>query len=98
MNKKISSKKIEKVLKDALIKRAMGYESKETIEEYVSQEDELTLTKRKVTTKYVPPDTSALKALFELSNGGDELDLSNLTDEQLEEERIKIINTLKGED
>lgn len=98
MSKKITSKKIEKVLKDALIKRAMGYESKETVEEYVSQDDSLTLTKRKVTIKQVPPDTSALKALFDLAVENDETDsLSRLTDEELEEEKNKILNLLKGE-
>ena len=96
---KIKSKKMEKAIQEALLKRAMGYESKETVEEYVSQEDNLTLTKRKITIKQIPPDATALKALLNLTTeNGEENSLSDLTDEQLEEEKLKIINQLKGED
>ena len=96
--KKIKSKKMEKALQDALVKKAIGYESRETVEEYVSNEDVLTLTKRKVTIKQVPPDATALKTLLNLTNEKDtENELSELSDEELEEEKQRIINLLKGE-
>ncbi len=92
------TKKMEKAIKDALIKRAMGYESKETVEEYVSNEDSLTLTKRKVTIKQVPPDTSALKTLYGLIDASEKDNtILDLTDDELEEEKQKILDMLKGE-
>ena len=45
-----------------LLKRAKGYSYKEVQEEYAVKEDgEIALTKRKVTEKYCPPDSGALK-------------------------------------
>ena len=94
----LNNKKITSALQDALLKKAMGYDSSETVEEYSSTDNELTLTKKKVTTKHIPPDTSALKALLELC-GIQTADnpLANLTDQQLEEEKQKILKQLKGE-
>ena len=93
---KFKTKKMEKAIHDALIMRAMGYESTETVEEYVSQEDNLTLTKRKVTKKQVPPDTSALKTLYNIIQDNPKDTLEDLTDEELEEEKNKILEMLKG--
>ena len=52
--------------KDALIKKALGYDAVEVVEEYVScDEGEIKLSKKKVTKKNVPPDLSAIKILME---------------------------------
>ena len=64
-NKKKPSSK-EKI-KEALLKKALGYDCTETVEEYVSEEGEIRLTKKKITKKNVPPDMSALKILLEES-------------------------------
>lgn len=96
-NKKMNSKKLTSALKEVLLKKAMGYTSSETIEEYLSNENQLTLTKRKVTTKEIPPDPTALKTLLEICSEQPESSLANLTDDQLEEEKQKIIEKLKGE-
>ncbi|MBE5738277.1 MAG: hypothetical protein E7354_00880 [Clostridiales bacterium] len=85
---KVSSKKIEK----ALLDKALGYETKEVIEEYGLSGDEFVLQKRKTSTKTYPPDLSALQILLDRK---EETDLFNLTDEQLEEEKIKLLNLLK---
>ena len=50
---------------DALTKKALGYTSEEVTEEYQEGDGEITLTKRKVIKKEVPPDMTALKILLE---------------------------------
>lgn len=75
---------------EAVIKRAVGYEAKETVEEYQIVDGSLELVKRRITTKDVPPDISAAKLIF------DDGDYSELTDEQLEEEKFRLLNELKN--
>lgn len=74
--------KIEK----ALLKKAFGYNYKEVIEEYSVDEDGQKLTKRKVTTKNVPPDISAVKFLLEELNQNSDIDYCDLTDDELKAE------------
>lgn len=78
-------------LKKALIKRAMGFDAKEVIEEYVGEEDGVKLTKKKVTYKFIPPDVTALKLLIE----GEEKDLSTLSDEELIREKERLLKSLR---
>ena len=40
-------------IKKALLKRAMGFDAKEVIEEYVGEDDGVKLTKKKVTYKFL---------------------------------------------
>lgn len=93
----LKNKKITSALQDALLKKAMGYDSSETVEEYSKDDNQLTLTKKKVTTKHFPPDTTALKALMELCGVQQEKSVTELTDEQLEQEKQEILKQLKGE-
>lgn len=79
---------------NAVFKRACGYEAKETVEEYAAVDGSFELVKRKVTVKDVPPDMTAAKMLF------DSVGVSELTDEQLEKEKIRLLrelNTIQGE-
>ena len=46
---------------DAVIKRAKGYEARETVEEYAVVDGALELVKKRVTVKDVPPDMTAAK-------------------------------------
>ena len=90
-----SKKKIfdEQDLKQALIKKALGYDAKEVVEEYAqTEEGEVRLTKRKVTTKSVPPDVSALKILIE---GEGLKPVSQMTDEELEREKQRLLKLLE---
>ena len=52
-------------IKDALRRRAVGFETDEVVEEYSVSDGEPVLVKRKVTKKAVPPDISAAKLLLE---------------------------------
>ena len=82
----------EKV-KKALLKRAVGYEAQEVTEEYTDDgEGGVKMVKRKVVSKNVPPDVSAVKLLVELSG---EEDVKNLSDEELENEKLRLLKLLK---
>lgn len=79
-------------IKKALIKCAVGFDTSEIVEEYTVDEGELKLVKRKVTRRDVPPDIKAVKMLLD-----GEADASQMSDEELEERREKLIAMLKEE-
>lgn len=79
-------------IKKALIKCAVGFDTSEIVEEYTVDEGELKLVKRKVTKRDVPPDIKAVKMLLD-----GEADASQMSDEELEERREKLIAILKEE-
>ena len=76
-------------LKKALIKCAVGFDTSEVVEEYAADGDELKLVKRKVTRRDVPPDIKAVKMLLDGEAG-----VAELSDEELEERRQKLIEML----
>lgn len=80
----------------ALIKKAVGFSSKEVIEEYSVSDGQMVLTKKKVTKKPIPPDIGAVKILLSLYST-EELDLSKLTEEELIIERDKLLKILEEE-
>ena len=83
----------EQDLKQALIKKALGYDAMEVVEEYAQgDEGDVRLTKRKVTKKSVPPDVSALKILIE---GEGLKPISQMTDEELEREKQRLLRLLE---
>lgn len=82
-----------KKIKDALISKALGYTTQEVTEEYGFTGDEFVLQKRKTSTKSYPPDLTALQMLLVKEDGGDELE--KLTDEELQKEKIRLLNILK---
>ncbi len=77
-------------MKRALLKCATGFSSAETVEEYiVTEEGEQRLVKKKITSRDIPPDIKAVKLL--LDGESDE----NFTDEELEEEKQRLLKLLK---
>lgn len=90
MEKNKNKKKLEK----ALLEKALGYTTQEVVEEYGMSGDEFVLQKRKTSTKSYPPDLSALQLLLEESGEvkNKYLELSN---EELEKEKIRLIKLLK---
>lgn len=89
---KKNNKNYKTDLENALIKKALGYDATEVVEEYSSDnEGEIRLLKKKITTKNVPPDMTALK--FLLDEG--EKDLTKMTDEELFNEKVRLLNILK---
>ena len=82
-----------KKIKDALISKELGYTTQEVTEEYGFTGDDFVLQKRKTSTKSYPPDLTALQMLLVKEDGGDELE--KLTDEELQKEKIRLLNILK---
>lgn len=74
--------KNDDVYVDALKKKAEG----EISEEYSSDGDgNLVLVKRKVNSKYYPPDTAAIKSVLDMDG------LETLSDEELENEKRRLL-------
>ncbi len=88
VQRKRRRKYVEKELMDALYKKAVGYETSEIVEEYNDVGD---IVKRKVSTKYIPPDVTALKIYVEESDRGD---LVRLDDEELIKEKERLLKLL----
>lgn len=79
-------------IKKALVKKALGYDAKEVVEEYVSEEEGgVKLNKKKITIKNIPPDLTALKLLMD----GEVRELSDYSDEELEKEKQRLLTLLK---
>lgn len=93
--KKSNGRSEREKLHDALLKKAVGYDATETVEEYVLSGDdgEVKLSKKKVTKKKVPPDMTAIKILMaeELKN------VADMTDEELKEEKERLLKLLAEE-
>ena len=92
MREKIKKTKTLSDLKDVLVRKALGYDVKEVVEEYVADEGgEIKLSKKKVTKKNVPPDLTALKILLD----GEEKSVKSMSDEELQKEKERLLNLLK---
>ena len=64
-NRDFMNTKQQKKVEDALIKKAVGYEVEELVEEFsVDDTQKPTLVKKKRSTKHFPPDISAIKILL----------------------------------
>ena len=79
-------------LKDALVRRALGYDTEEIVEEYREEEGEPLLIKRKVTKKSVHPDLAAIRLLLEER---EETPVPEMTDEELAAEKARLMAQLK---
>lgn len=75
-----------------LLKKAKGYIFREKTEEFNVADGETVLTKKKVVTKRVHPDVSAVRALLQLSE--EDLEVSKMTDEQLQVEKLRLLQLL----
>ena len=51
-------------LTKAVLSKAIGCKTCEVIEEYAKEDGDITLVKKKITTKYLPPDMMAVKTLM----------------------------------
>ncbi len=80
-----------------LLKKAVGYSVKETVTEYVVEEDGTRRAVREKTQKkYVPPDIAALKTYLELIESKQRGELSAMSDEALEAERLRLLKELEA--
>lgn len=85
---------MKKNLLEVLLAKAKGYTVEEVTSEYVIEPDgSKRLVKEKVQTKHYPPDNTALKSYLEHCGGEGRYD--NYTDEELEQEKLRLIEKLK---
>lgn len=82
----------KQLLISILLKKAKGYSYREKTDEYVVTDGKKQLVKSKVVTKRVQPDVNAIKALITLTD--DSQDVTKLTDEQLQVEKLRLIRLL----
>ena len=82
----------KQLLTKILLKKAKGYTVHEKTEEFVAVNGQVQLSKRKITTKKVPPDVNAIKALLQLTE--EQLDVCKMTDEQLAVEKLRLLKLL----
>lgn len=82
----------KQLLTEILLKKAKGYSFKEKTEEFTVADGKVTLVKKKVVTKRMQPDVAAIKALLQLSE--DNLEVSQMTDEQLQVEKLRLLQLL----
>ena len=89
----------EEKLKKALLRKALGYDAKETVEEFsVDAKGLKKLSKQKITKKHFAPDLTALKILIEQFYPNVNLKISNMTEEELLAEKQRILQLLKEEE
>ena len=78
---------------DQLLKKAEGYEQVEETTEYViDEEGNKRAVKEKRQVKKVPPDVTAIKLYLEQKERA--IDLSALSDEELEREKVRLLGAL----
>lgn len=78
----------------AMSKKAAGYTTEESVEEYALVDGEMTLVKRRISEKEVPPDVSAARFILEFMSD----DAETLTEEQVRSEKMRLIKILLGEE
>ena len=86
----------KQLLTKILLKKAKGYAYREKTDEYVVVDGEKKLVKSKVVTKRVQPDVNAIRALITLTDNS--ADVTKLTDEQLQVEKLRLIQLLSTMD
>ena len=79
------------LLVSVLLKKAKGYLYREKTDEYNVVDGKKQLVKSKVVTKRMQPDVSAVKLLLQLDVG---CDVSELSDDQLRAEKLRLIALL----
>lgn len=90
----MEDKTIEKIQR-ALLKRALGYDTSETVEEYALNGEDMTVVRKKITTKNMAPDITAAKILLEKAEEDKKNGYLDMTDEQLESEKNRLLALLK---
>ena len=87
----MENEKWKQKVSEAILKIAKGCSVAEVVEEYAEVDGQMKLTKRKKTKKEIPPDIKALQLLLE---GTGAENLRALSDEELEEEKTRLLSTL----
>jgi len=87
----------EDKIKKALLKKALGYNADEIVEEYAVDNGEQILLKKKITKKHYSPDINAVKVLLTKYYKTYEEKIALMSDDELFEEEKRLLNLLKEE-
>lgn len=88
----------EKKINKAVYKKAIGYETKEVVEEYlVDESGGCVLNKKKVTKKHISPDLTAAKLLLEKYSDMTNEEIKNMTEEELYKKKLELLELLGKE-
>lgn len=82
-------------LDEALFSRAIGFSKDEVSEEYNMVEDKLMLTKKKLNSKYYPPELKAIEMIMERYELSSDKRYDDYTLEELTKEKERLIKLLK---
>jgi len=93
VKERVTSRPLSINIQDAILKKALGYEVSEVIEEYAMVDNELILVKKKVNTKSYPPDLDAIE--MALQEGRDNGKYCDMTDEALIDEHDRLMALFK---
>lgn len=96
MNIKIFDEQTLKALKQCIT----GLTTKEVVTEYGMDEEtgKLKVLKQKVNEKNVPPNTDIIKLVYQHYTNAQQVDYNKLTDKELEKEKQRLLQQLKGEE
>jgi len=84
---------MDKEIIKTILKKAKGFTKQEVQEVYyVNKLGIEKLVRKKVVKKYYPPNNIALKHYLQIMAG---MDISTMTDEELEKERLRLLKELK---
>ena len=83
-------------LDEALFNRAIGFSKDEVSEEYNMVDDKLTLTKKKLNSKYYPPELKAIEMLMEKYDLDSDKEYEKYTLEELSKEKERLMELLKS--
>lgn len=87
----------EEKLRKAILKKALGYDAEEVVEEYATVDEEVKLSKRKVTKKHYPPDLSAIKLIMESIDDPILKTYQGMSKRELLQEKKKLLELLEKE-
>jgi len=82
-------------LDDALFNRAIGFSKDEISEEYSMVDEKLTLIKKKLNSKYYPPELKAIEILMEKYDLNKKSTYDDYSLDELNQEKERLLKLLK---
>lgn len=93
IDKNIIIEKKDKIY-DGILKKALGFSVSEKTEEFGLIDGELQLIKKKVSTKYYPPDLSAIEIVLDSLNDKSIGQYKQMSIEELQKEKLRLLEEL----
>lgn len=89
----------QQTMLNALLKKAIGYDAQDVVEEFgIDSDGNEQLSKKKVQIKHIPPDTAAAKLLLECMFKHSLQSIENMSDEELEAEKNRLLEQTEQAD